>query len=386
MAGFFFIPNAVDQYKFFSVAVFVPFLFLARDLLAKTGRNPLWLLTVVFLTWMLASSFWSAEFSPHEFIKTFRLALYILTFILVTVYLITEKPGIFRKILLAVCFSAGVAALISIPLWYTQHVFPASRLIGIGTLENTNTSSYLYGFHALLSIYLVLNSKNRVLRMLLYINSAVLLCFVFLTQSNTGMLATTGSIALLLLSRRLNSSAVKGLGALILVYALFFLSVSMGILNKPMDSGLSERLLIWKAVIVKIQEAPIMGSGYQKPPRTDPNNNLVRPYYTHNTLLGTLRDGGLIGGSFYVLILLYAGYVGIQAYRETGDPFYMACLLFGMICMLTDTDEVITRPRELWIIFWLPLAILIARDINRAPAQTHLFASLARADTNRTGI
>ncbi|MFQ5644672.1 MAG: O-antigen ligase family protein [Thiogranum sp.] len=384
MAGFFFIPNAGDQYKFFGVALFVPFLFLARDLLAKTGRNPLWLLTVVFLAWMLASSFWSAEFSWHEFIKTLRLALYILAFILITVYLITTRPDMFRKILLAVCFSAGVAALISIPLWYTQHVFPTSRLIGIGTLENTNTSSFLYGFHALLSIYLVLNSKNRLLRRLLYTNSAVLLCFVFLTQSNTGILATTGSIALLLLGHRLNSGTARGLGALILVYTLFFLSVSMGILNKPMDSGLSERLLIWKAVIVQIQEAPIIGSGYQKPPRTDPNNNLVRPYYTHNTLLGALRDGGLIGGSFYVLIILYAGYVGIRAYRETGDPFYMACLLFGMICMLTDTDEVITRPRELWIVFWLPLAILIARDVRRVPAQVHLFALPAGVTTNRT--
>ena len=102
--------------------------------------------------------------------------------------------------------------------------------------------------------------------------------------------------------------------------------------------------------------------------------NLEPPYYAHNTLLGTLRDGGLIGGLLYVCILLYAGHIGLRTYRETGDPFYLACLLFGVLCMLTDTDEVITRPRELWIIFWLPLAILIARSIKRSSAQAHLFA------------
>jgi O-antigen ligase len=374
MAGFFFIPNAVDQYKFFSVAVFVPFLFLAGNMLAVVKRNTLWLLTGAYLTWMLATSFWSEVFSWLEFFNTFRLALYILAFILLTVYLITAKPGMFRKILLAVCFSAGVAALISIPLWYTEHPFPDTRLVGIGTLENTNTSSYLYGFHALLSVYLGLLGSKQPLKLLLYINSMILLCFVFLTQSNTGILATTGSIALLLLGCRASRTATSLMGTLVLMYALLFLLSSMGILSKPMDSGLSARIPIWQAVFVRIQDAPIIGNGYQKPTRTDPNNNLEPPYYTHNTLLGTLRDGGLIGGLLYVCILLYAGHVGIQAYRDTGDPFYIACLLFGITCMLTDTDEVITRPRELWIIFWLPLAILIARSVKRSSAQVHLFA------------
>jgi len=387
MAGFFFIPNAVDQYKFFSVAVFVPLLFLAGDLLATVKRNSLWLLTGAYLTWMLATSFWSAEFSLLEFFKTFRLVLYILAFILITVYLKTVKPDTFRKILLAACFSAGVAALISIPLWYTQHTFPDSRLVGIGTLENTNTSSYLYGFHALLSLSLARNGKTPVLRLLLHVNSVILLCFVFLTQSNTGILATTGAMALLLLAgRRFNSTAVKLLGTLVLAYALLFLLSSVGILNKPIDSGLSLRIPIWQAVFTRIQDAPIIGNGYQKPTRVNPNDNLEPPYYAHNTLLGTLRDGGLIGGLFYVSILLYAGYIGIQAYKETGDSFYLACLLFGVICMLADTDEVITRPRELWIIFWFPLAILIARANKCGSREAHLFTLPASGTSNHRGF
>ncbi|MFC1773030.1 O-antigen ligase family protein [Pseudomonadota bacterium] len=381
MAGFFFIPNAVDQYKFFSVAVFVPLLFIARDLLVPMKRNTLWMLTAAYLAWMLTTSFWSADFSWLEFFKTFRLALYILAFILLTAYLQTTKPEMFRKILVTICFSAGVAALISIPIWYTQHTFPDSsllgigypdsRLVGIGTLENTNTSSYLYGLHALFSIYLGLHSGKRPLKLLLYINSVILLCFVFLTQSKTGILASTGTIAILLLAgKHFNNTALKVVGTLTLAFTLLFLSYSMGMLNKPLDHGMSTRMVIWQAVLVRIQEAPIIGNGYQKPPRSNPNDNLEPPYYTHNTLLGTLRDGGLIGGLLYVWILFYAGHIGIKAYRDTGDPFYLACLLFGVTCMLTDTDEVITRPRELWIIFWLPLAILIARNSQRANSRS----------------
>lgn len=370
MAGFFFIPNAVNQYELFGVAVFIPFLLLARDILAVVKRNTLWLLTVAYVTWMLATSFWSDEFSWFEFFYTLRLALYILVFILITVYLITMKPEIFLKILLAISFSAGVAALISIPLWYSQHTHVLYRLIGIGTLENTNTSSYLYGFHALLSAYLGLHTRKPWLRNLLYINCVILLCFVFLTQSNTGILATTSAIALVLfIGQRFNRTVLKLAGTLALVFVVLFLSYSVGMLNKQIDSGMSARIEIWKLVLIKIQDAPIIGNGYQKPPRLN-NDNLEPPYYTHNTLLGTLRDGGLIGGLLYICILIYAVRVGIQAYRDTGDPFYLACLLFGIICMLTDTDEVITRPRELWIIFWLPLAISIARKSQRADSRT----------------
>lgn len=365
MAGFFFIPNSVDHYKFFSIAIFIPVFLLSIDLLVTVKRHPLWLLIVSYLIWMLITSFWSENFSWLDFFKTLRLVLYILAFILITVHLMIARPELLRKIAVVVCICAGVAALISIPLWYLEHPFPDSRLVGIGPRENTNTSSYLYGFHALLSLSFGLRERTTVLKRLLYGNTVILLIFVFLTQSNTGILATTLGMALLLVAGRFNTRVVKLLGTLVLAYSLFFLASSTGLTDKPIDSGFADRIKIWQTVLDYVQEAPLAGHGYQKPPRLNPDNNLEHPYYTHNTLLGTLRDGGIIGGIFYIVILLYAMRSSILASRETGSPLYLACLIFGIICMLTDTDEVITRPRELWLILWLPLAILIGLNIRQ---------------------
>lgn len=94
-----------------------------------------------------------------------------------------------------------MAALISIPLWYSNHPFPASRMIGTGTLNNPNPSAFVYGFFALIGCQLALDYDKLWLRLFFIFSAVLLTAFVFLTQSNTGILATISSISLLLLLR-----------------------------------------------------------------------------------------------------------------------------------------------------------------------------------------
>ena len=49
---------------------------------------------------------------------------------------------------------------------------------------------------------------------------------------------------------------------------------------------------------------------------------------------------------------------------------YLCLLAFGLVCMLVDTDQLVTRPRELWIILWLPLACLMAYEMGLTGAGT----------------
>ena len=45
-------------------------------------------------------------------------------------------------------------------------------------------------------------------------------------------------------------------------------------------------------------------------------------------------------------------------------------LWYGLTCLLVDTDQAITRPRENWLLLWLPLGCLIAYEVglpDRAP-------------------
>jgi hypothetical protein len=92
MAGFFLVPNAVDQFKLYGVTVFVISLLLLPRTLPMLRTNPLLLLMIAYLLWMLAATFWSLQASTEVFFKTLRLACYIASFVLVTYYLVSCPP------------------------------------------------------------------------------------------------------------------------------------------------------------------------------------------------------------------------------------------------------------------------------------------------------
>ena len=40
--------------------------------------------------------------------------------------------------------------------------------------------------------------------------------------------------------------------------------------------------------------------------------------------------------------------------------FFLALILYGMLCAIPDLDRILTRPRELWLFLWLPVALVMA--------------------------
>jgi O-antigen ligase len=81
-------------------------------------------------------------------------------------------------------------------------------------------------------------------------------------------------------------------------------------------------------------------------------------------MLATARDGGLVGLALHIAILIVALRKAIQAENSSLSSFYLSALLFGFLIMSIDKDQLIDRPRELWLFFWLPLAILLADDFD----------------------
>lgn len=370
MLGFFFIPNAVDQYKFYSIAVFIPALPLLPRIVKALGYDKLFYLIVVYLLWMLLSSFWSVAFSLEAFFKTLRLAAYIVVFMLLTIHLAWQKPAISEKFIALLGVAAAVAAVMSVPLWYSDQPFPASRIVGIGTLDNPNPSAFAYGFLAVICCHLALTHKRLSLILAFSLSTLLLTAFVFLTQSNTGILATVFSIALLLLLHHGGRLLHLTGGMFVAIGALLFLSYSVGILEEPMDSGLSQRIPIWEKVVGQIEQAPLIGHGYQKQVLLNAQGTPDNANYAHSAILASFRDGGLVAATLHLLILAMALITAVRIHKRHNAPVYLAFLLFGFICMLTDTDQLITRPRELWIIFWWPLAMTIAgRSDQQIPGE-----------------
>jgi O-antigen ligase len=315
---------------------------------------------------MLLTSFWSMDFSGKEFLVDSRLAAYIVMFLLVTILISARDQKLFENILRLICVCAGVAALISIALLYTIYPLPHPRLTGIAIFDNPNPSAFVYGFFAVLSAYYAFQSRKPWVRTAFSLLCTALLVFVLLTKSNTGILATATSVSLLLAFNRHNHRLLVAGSILAVIAVILYLFWSLGLLSNPMDSGFSQRFPVWRTVLNQWLDAPVFGNGYQPEFLLTPSGGKDVANWAHNTLLATLRDGGVTGLILHLLVLATATRAAFRLARGHGDPIYLILLVFGFICMTADTDQLITRPRELWIIFWLPLAMILAR--SPAPA------------------
>ena len=359
MAGFFLIPNAVDQYKFYGLSVFLLGLWLLPRSLNHLQSPVILALVGLYLSWMLTAVLWSSHPLVETLLKYLRLAAYIFVFMTLTVYLASSQPERYEQLLTILVYTAGLAALVSIPLWYSVHPL-TERLVGIGTLDNPNTSAFVYGFFAVLATRQGLAAPQGKRRKALIASALVLVVFVVLTQSNTGILATGAGLSLLLLLDRKGRKRNIVVAGLIIIAALLFLASSLGFGDKAMDSGFKKRFPIWQEVSNQIATAPMLGHGFPKTIHLDQNGLPANSNYAHTALMASLRDGGLVAGGLHLAMLLTGIVLASRQYRQTGDSAALAYLGFGFTCMLVDTDQLITRPREAWIILWWPLALIAA--------------------------
>ena len=92
--------------------------------------------------------------------------------------------------------------------------------------------------------------------------------------------------------------------------------------------------------------------------------------HAHNSYLASLRDGGLVGLALLLLILSVAARWAWRIYRSRGERIYLALLLYGMTCIAMDYDRLLVHPKEIWLFFWLPIALIMASYPGRHEPDT----------------
>jgi O-antigen ligase len=80
----------------------------------------------------------------------------------------------------------------------------------------------------------------------------------------------------------------------------------------------------------------------------------------HNAYLDTLWHGGIIGMGFLLVLTGSALWYAYRLGRETGNYTIFSILVFCVLVMQTGVNGLITRPRDQWMVFWFPLALLIS--------------------------
>mgnify|MGYP007020174278 CR=1 FL=1 len=86
--------------------------------------------------------------------------------------------------------------------------------------------------------------------------------------------------------------------------------------------------------------------------------------YAHSLFLSALRDGGVVGLALLLLVYFFALRSALKLALQERRGLYLCLFLFGLVCVMADTNQIVTRPRELWVILWLPLGCLVAYELG----------------------
>jgi hypothetical protein len=376
LLGFFFAPTMPQHYEYYYWAILPPALVLAPTGLALLRRSPLFWLVLTYAGYMLVAGLWSEPFMLEQFLLHSRSILYVLSFVLVTVVLDQTFPRQFELLFKLLCAGVAIAAVIAIVIWYPPPLFPESRLTGLGRMEYSIRSAYAFGFIGMLALVYVERTPTPVLRSAFAIGVALCLVAVVLAQSRAGLLAFVLAALTLILPRHPRHGLALMLGFACMAALVW---VTLPAYVDSLFRGMTNRPDIWAAIISETLSSPIFGLGSLSDP------SVALPVMTfihaHSAFVASFRDGGLVGLGLLLGLLAYACLAALRIARASGDWHYLALLVYGIVCIVWNDDRLFVRPRELWLYLWLPLGLVMSREILTRPAAAGRAADEARQVT-----
>lgn len=351
IAGYFLLPMASGHRRLFYILVMPAVMLLWRDLLDFYRGNLLAKLSLIYMAYMMGSLFWTGNFDSTEAVYALGYSSALLTFCLISGFLwVTQAQRMDSLAHRAIWLAAG-AAVVSIIAWYLDNPFPESRLITLGVMHHENKSACAYGVFFMFSVYYLFTERGRDNRLVYGALAAILLTLIVLTQSRTALAGVGVGLLVLIGFRALALLAIT----LPVSFALVAANPTLWI-NRVQN--LSFRPGIWEQLIADMSGYWVFGQGYLVDPKVDAYGRTFA--HAHNAYLASLRDGGLIGLALLFALLAVAGVWGLRLFRERGERIYLALLLYGMTCIFMDFDRLLVHPKELWLFFWLPVALIMA--------------------------
>ena len=358
LCSFFFLQEYGDVYRFYARVISIPSLIAFFYSIRVVFRHPLFRLIALYMAYLLLSSLWSEPLDRYRLGQMAAICVYLISFFTTTHYLVNRNPAHFDLMLRACTLAAGAAAIASILIFYTSNPFPETRMQGTGALTNINEYANVYGVFALLALGFAADSRKAITRGLFLLAMLAFLGVAWFGQSRTAfasILIALGVLSGLSLGRG-KSYIPAGLALAVVILLLAFPEV----VQQAFERGQSFRFIIWSEVWQGIQARPIFGHGLLSELAIDTGARSRPMSVAHNAYLQVFWTGGIIGLLLFLLLLGSAFRFALIRGQQQGDYRILCILIFAACAMMTGVDILIARPRDQWILFWLPLAMLMA--------------------------
>lgn len=333
-------------------------------------KQPAVLALAGLLACLILNALWRAEVSDKSSGYWLKIALFVMLYIH-AVGRLTSHP---RTLITVLTLSATVAAVFAwmtvihqfgikaIPLDYAT-IREDARLYtldwyGLGDLKYPVIAGLFYGFFVIILSQRLVAAPPRAWRSALILLGIAGLCiYVLLTFSRGAWISTlvAGLCLLLLFPGRISRTLlISGAFLLLGMLAMFWPEVR----NEWLVRGASRRDLIWLSWLARLPDFWLWGAGPGAPFEfTYPWGGSVK--HAHSLYLQLWYQLGLPGIALFILFL---GCLLEKGWRLRQQPLArlgLALLILAMMAMLTDVHSIFLRPNHYWVIFWLPVGILI---------------------------
>ncbi|HBM8318671.1 TPA: O-antigen ligase family protein [Enterobacter cloacae] len=262
----------------------------------------------------------------------------------------------------------GIVALAILTLVYVnkEHIFQ-NRLERAFPFSPDNVID-LGGYMALgilLSAILVRETRNY----WFYIPVPLLLVCLILTQSRGPFLSMiVATIVAFLCKPKWNFKLLAGsLIVLLAIGSILYFSGVFDIFIKRAEESShagSVRFGIWQHAFEVAKQKMIFGWGFNK--ELEFINGYGQPVTTtHSLYLAAFLKGGVVGILLLLSMILFAGRQCLR-HLAANHKAEIAVIVFALMFYVTQGMFVISNPREYWVLFWLPLAIIFSTPVKTA--------------------
>lgn len=338
------------------------------------GALDLWRqLPAVLLLLLLGWALWVGglyEGSGRDFGHWLKVVLLLLLYVLAVATLVRNEQRFTWVIVAAVVVTALFAWLtlyyqfgvLDRPLEYSSMRALRNRLRemgwnGFADLSHPIVAGLYYGVFATLLTWLFVRFKVNAWQMaLLAVGMTGLLVYVLFTFSRGAWFSVlAGGFVLLLLFPNRKSYSLLGLGVLLIGLALYLFWPEI---QNERRVGVNGRNFIWAEWWQRLSDFWLLGAGagadfIYKLPSGFPIK------HAHSLYLQLWFEYGIVGILLFAALLISLLWKGWVCRAQPLARLGLALLVFAMVAMVSDVYAIFTRPGPYWVLFWLPVGILL---------------------------
>ena len=369
ISGFFYFPTGQLHNQAYILLFVIPSVWLlATSTIAFKPflKSKLFCLAAAFCTYYVISTFWGTYADISLQISEFKRVIYLYFFwliIFITYYLDDKKLATLGKTIIAFALFGLFINLIFF-VYFSQHAADA-RFYGFGRLRNELWVAALFGAMAIFSLTLSFHilTRKKYLYLLLF---GIFFAATLLTHSRGPILSMTAVSFLVVFTSKIHLKFKLLITVFAALLALVPFVFQAHFIQSDISRGQSYRLDLWLGFLELTKNHLIFGQGAGTNVYIDEPGKFVDGWsHYHNVYLGSLVEMGFVGLIFHLSLVFFTIIVGWRYRNNLAPNIALMVFIFSSLIGITYGQGVITRMNAQWIVFWLPLAVIIMWDMKR---------------------